>query len=79
MCDTAFPGMSKTTLTNDGGLNNLDTRGDGGRIGEVVLHVGGNAVAPLQRRRVCSATCRIYFLLWVGFIYILFIGIKYAA
>ena len=37
---------SLTTLTNDGGLKNLDTRGDGGRIGEIVLHVGGNAVAP---------------------------------
>ena len=36
---------SQTTLTNDGGLKNLDTRGDGGRIGEIVLHVGGNAVA----------------------------------
>ena len=37
---------SQTTLTNDGGLKNLDTRGDGSRIGEIVLHVGGNAVAP---------------------------------
>ena len=37
---------SQTALTNDGGLKNLNTRGDGGRIGEVVLHVGENAVAP---------------------------------
>jgi len=36
----------QTTLTNDGGLKNLDTRGDGGRIGEIVLHIGGSAVAP---------------------------------
>ena len=37
---------SQTTLTNDGGLKNLDPRGDGGRIGEIVLHIGGSAVAP---------------------------------
>ena len=37
---------SQTALTNDGGLKKLDTLGDGGRIGEVVLHGGGNAVAP---------------------------------
>jgi len=37
---------SQTTLTNDGGLKNLDTRRDGGRIGKIVLHVGGSAVAP---------------------------------
>ena len=37
---------SQTTLTNDGGLKNLDTRGDGGRIGEIVQHIGGSAVAP---------------------------------
>ena len=35
----------QTTLTNDGGLKNLDTRRDGGRIGKIVLHVGGSAVA----------------------------------
>ena len=37
---------SQTKLTNDGGLKNLDTRGDSGRVGEIVLHVGGSAVAP---------------------------------
>ena len=37
---------SQTTLTNDGGLKKLDTRRDGGRIGKIVLHVGGSAVAP---------------------------------
>ena len=37
---------SQTTLANDGGLKNLDTRRDGGRIGKIVLHVGGSAVAP---------------------------------
>ncbi len=37
---------SQTTLTNDGGLKNLDTRRDGGRIGEIVLHIEGSAVAP---------------------------------
>ena len=36
----------QTTLPNNGGLKNLDTRGDGGRIGEIVLHIGGSAVAP---------------------------------
>ena len=36
----------QTTLTNDGGLKNLDTRGDGGRVGEIILHIGGSAVAP---------------------------------
>ena len=38
---------SQTALTNDGGLKNLDTRGDGGRIGEIVLHIDGRAVAPV--------------------------------
>ena len=38
---------SQTALTNDGGLKNLDTRGDGGRIGEIVLHIDGSAVAPV--------------------------------
>ena len=37
---------SKTTLTNDGGMENSDTRGDGGRIGEIVLYIWGSAVAP---------------------------------
>ena len=36
----------QTTLTNAGGLKNLDTRGDGGRVGEIILHIGGSAVAP---------------------------------
>ena len=34
-----------TTSANDRGLRNLHTRRDGGREGEVVLHVGGSAVA----------------------------------
>ena len=37
---------SQTTLTNEGGLKNSDTRRDGGRIGKIVLHIGGSAVAP---------------------------------
>ena len=37
---------AKATITNDGGLENLDTRRDSGREGEIVLHVGGSAVAP---------------------------------
>ncbi len=32
---------SLTTLTNDGGLKNLDSRRDGGRIGTIVLHISG--------------------------------------
>ena len=45
---------SQTALTNDGGLKNLDTRGDGDRISEVMLHGGENAVASesvTKRRR----------------------------
>ena len=41
---------SQTARTNDGGLKNLDTRGDGGRVGEIVLHIGGSAVAPDQKK-----------------------------
>ena len=37
---------SQNAFTNDGGLKNLDTQRDGGRIGKIVLHVGGSAVAP---------------------------------
>jgi len=36
---------TKTTSTNDEALGNLGTRRDGGREGEVVLRVGGSAVA----------------------------------
>ena len=31
---------SQTTLTNNGGLKNLDTRGDSGWVGKIVLHWG---------------------------------------
>ena len=45
---------SQTTITTDGGLKNLHTGRDGGRIGKIVLHVDGSAVAPEGVLATCT-------------------------